>query len=153
MALDHADLEGSRERGEVAWRAAQLGLAGPVRLLQYPLSMIPRSSRPFQSLRAGSARGVSRSVFSALTFGAPLLLLTQALTSCGDDEGDAACPANEVRACIVTGNACEASQTCAGDGSGYSACACNDGSGSGGSAGAAGAGGGANAGAAGAAGA
>lgn len=116
--------------------------------------MIPRSSRPFQSLWAGSARGVSRSVLSALTVGAPLLLLAQSLTSCGsDDDGDGACPAGEVRACIVTGNSCEASQTCATDGSGYSVCACNDGSGAGGSAGAAGSGGGANAGAAGAAGA
>jgi hypothetical protein len=153
-ALDHADLEGSRERGEVSWRGAQLGLAGPVRLLQYSSSMIPRSSRPSKSLRAGSARGVSRSFFSALTVGAPLLLLAQSLTSCGsDDDGDAACPAGEVRACIVTGNSCEASQTCATDGTGYSVCACNDGSGAGGSAGAAGTGGGANAGAAGAAGA
>jgi hypothetical protein len=114
--------------------------------------MIPRSSRPFQSLRAGSARTSSRSALSALTFGVPLLLLMQALTSCGDDEDGAACPANQVRACIVTGQTCEASQTCAGDGSGYSVCACNDGSGSGGSAGG-GAGGSANAGAAGAAGA
>ena len=152
MVLDHADLEGSRERGEVAWHTQQLGLAGPMRLLQYSWSMFPRSSRPFKSLRAGSARGVSRSVLSALTFGAPLLLLAQSLTSCGsDDDGGGACEPNQIIACAGPGN-CAGNQTCAGDGSGFSTCAC-EGAGSGGSAGAAGAGGGANAGAAGAAGA
>jgi hypothetical protein len=112
--------------------------------------MIPRSSRPFQSLRAGSARGVSRTVLSALTFGAPLLLLAQSLTSCGsDDDGGGACEPNQVVACAGPGN-CPGDQTCAADGSGFSACTC-DGVGAGGSAGG-GAGGTANAGAAGAAG-
>lgn len=114
--------------------------------------MIPRSSRPLQSLRAGSARGISRSIFSALTFGAPLLLLAQSLTSCGsDDDGGGACEPNQIVACAGPGN-CAGNQMCAADGSGFSTCAC-EGTGNGGSAGAAGAGGGANAGAAGAGGA
>ena len=115
--------------------------------------MFSRTSRPVRSLaRAGSARGASRSVFSALAVGVPLVLLAQALTSCGDDDGGGECTPGAPLACVVAGSTCEATQICNSDGSGYSACACPGGAGGAGGSGA-GAGGTSNAGSSGAAGA
>ena len=69
-----------------------------------------------------------------------MALFAQGLTSCGSDEGGAACEPNVLRACAGPGS-CEGTQTCASDGSGYSECSCG-----GGNAGSAGAGGGGSAG-------
>jgi hypothetical protein len=132
---------------------AQLGLATEVCLLQYGPSMLIRRFRSSRSsTRSGTARGASQSFLSVVSVGVPLLVLAQALTSCGDDDGGGgACQPNTVRACAVVGNTCDdAVQTCNADGTAFSECACGGGSGgAGGSAGAGGSGGG-NAGAAGA---
>lgn len=81
-----------------------------------------------------------------LALGAPLLLLAQALTSCGsDDDGGNACEPNRLVACAGPNN-CPGEQTCAADGSGFSACTCEgvgaagSGAGTGGSANAGGGG-------------
>src|SRR5690349_8050729 len=118
--------------------------------------MLTRRSRSTRSsTRAGVARGATRGLISVLSLGIPLLAIAQSLTSCGSDDDDGqACEPGAPRACAVPGSSCEATQVCAADGSGYSACECPDGSGNAGSGGG-GAGGSANngGGAAGAAGA
>jgi hypothetical protein len=125
---------------------AQLGLATEVCLRQYGQSMLTRRFRSSRSsTRSGTARGASHSFLSVISVGIPLLVLAQALTSCGDDDGGGGeCTAGEVRACVVAGNSCDDGvQTCNGEGTAYSACACGGGAaGAGGSAGAGGTGGG-----------
>lgn len=106
--------------------------------------MLTRRSRSNRSsTRAGAFRGGSRHLLSLSSVGAFLALFAQGLTSCGSDEGGAACEPNVLRACAGPGS-CEGTQTCASDGSGYSECSC--GGGSAGSAGAGGSGGGGSAG-------
>lgn len=99
-------------------------------------------------------RGASHHLLSLSGVGVLLALFAQGLASCGSDDGDGdACEPGDLRACVLAGESCQAVQTCNGDGSAYSACACPDGSGSAGSAGSGGSGGGSNGGAAGAGGA
>jgi hypothetical protein len=62
---------------------------------------------------------------TALGLALPALLLTQALTSCGDDGGTAtSCVPNSSKDCPVPGQDCDGSQTCNAEGTGYSACSC-----------------------------
>lgn len=106
--------------------------------------MLTRRSRSSRSsTRAGAARGASRHLISLSGVGVFLALFSQGLASCGsDDDGGGACEPGDLKACVLAGSDCEAVQTCNGEGSGFSACACPDETGNGGSAGSAGSGGG-----------
>lgn len=95
-------------------------------------------------------RGASRHLLSLSGLGALLAVFAQGLTSCGsDDDSGGVCDPGALRACVVAGQSCEASQTCNMDGSGYGECACPS-QGSAGAAGVGGSGGGSSGGAAGA---
>src|SRR5690606_19118391 len=134
-----------------AIRWQQMGLAGSDWLRQYVPSMLTRRSRSGRSsTRAGVVRGASRHLLSLSGLGALLAVFAQGLTSCGsDDDSGGVCDPGALRACVVAGQSCEASQTCNMDGSGYGECACPS-QGSAGAAGVGGSGGGSSGGAAGA---
>jgi hypothetical protein len=75
------------------------------------------------STRAAFLQGVPRQLLSALGLGVPLLLLSQALTSCGSDEDASPCVAGQTIDCSGPG-LCEGRQTCNDDGQSFGACLC-----------------------------
>jgi hypothetical protein len=94
--------------------------------------MLLRRSRATRfSTRAAFFQGVPRQLLSALGLGAPLLLLAQALTSCGSDEDNSPCVAGQTIDC--SGPAlCEGRQTCNADGQSFGTCLCEVAAGGGG---------------------
>jgi hypothetical protein len=137
----------------------QMSLAGTGTLRQYEDSMLPTRASSRRStvssvsaakpslrsaLRARAGVPLARSTASlALRIGAPLVLLVQAITSCGsDDPAASVCVPNESQACTGASQ-CVGFQVCAEDGKSFGACDCGSGSGNGGtSSGSGGSGGG-----------
>jgi hypothetical protein len=107
-----------------------LAARGAVR--HYGQSMLPDRSLSNRRL----SRSLSQNLLAALGLAAPLLLLAQALTSCGSDDepGDKLCNAGDFRQCIGPAQ-CTGTQACNDTGTGYAECDCNQpgGGGSGGS--------------------
>jgi hypothetical protein len=81
-----------------------------------------------RSSRFGS---VPRQLLSALGLCTPLLLLAQALTSCGSDDDKAACTAGDIQMCVGPAQ-CAGEQSCTADGKGFTACTCGSRAGTGG---------------------
>ena len=120
-----------------------MSLAATGTLRQYEHSMLPNrassrrttvstaasASAPRPSLRfALRAGGPLRSTAKlALRIGAPLVLLVQALASCGsDDDGSSVCVPNQSQACTGASQ-CVGFQTCAADGKSFGDCDCSSG--------------------------
>jgi hypothetical protein len=81
--------------------------------------------------RTRSLGVVSRQLLSVLGLCAPLLVLAQALTSCGSDDKKTACTAGELQMCNGPAQ-CKGEQACTADGQGFTACTCNSSGGTGG---------------------
>lgn len=80
--------------------------------------------------RSRFSRGLPQNFLAALGLSVPLLLIAQALTSCGSDDPAKACNPNDSHTCTGVGM-CTGQQICNEAGSGYGPCDCSTGGGGG----------------------
>jgi hypothetical protein len=106
-----------------------MALARRQSVRQYAQSMLSDRSRHSRSpLRNRFSRSLPQNILAALGLSVPLLLIAQALTSCGSDDPAKACNPGDIHGCTGVGM-CTGEQVCNDAGSGYGACDCSTGGG------------------------